>query len=211
MQIHRIACAVVAALAMGSTAYAQEPTSDSKFRALAGVGYTFGGDTLVNISLTPKNGASGPTYYEDLSGGAGLDLRLGGEYRFSNNFRMQAMVAYHNDQANGETAHASYRRVPVELLGHWRAGENWWLGGGIRRSFYGTLDREAGFKSGAATLPAAKWDIKFSTGAVLEAEYMMSKNWGLKMRAVKEKGLMEDDTEKFSADHVGAILTYYFD
>ncbi|MGE5452205.1 MAG: hypothetical protein ACM3VZ_10240 [Acidobacteriota bacterium] len=202
--------AFVAALALAQAAQAQEPLPDSKFRFLAGVGYTSGGDTLVNISLTPKNG-SGPTYYEDLSGGAGIDLRLGAEFRPSTTFRLQGMVAYHNDQANGVNAHASYRRVPVELLGHWRAGENWWLGGGIRKALYGTLDREAGFKSGGTTLPAEKWDIKFSTGLVLEAEYMMSKNWGLKMRAVKEKGRIEDETEKFSGDHVGAILTYYFD
>lgn len=78
--------------------------------------------------------------------------------------------------------------MPVELLAHWRAGDNWWLGGGVRKAF-----------------------VKFSAGLVLEAEYMMSKNWGLKMRAVKEKGLAEGDTEKFSGDHVGAILTYYFD
>lgn len=210
MQFRRILWAATAALTVASVAHAQEQTADKKFRVLAGVGYTFGGDTLVNVSLTPKNG-SGPTYYEDLSGGAGLDLRLGAEYHLSNTVRVQGMVAYHNDQANGLDAHVSYRRVPVELLAHWRAGENWWLGGGVRKSFYGTLDREAGFKSGSFTLPAAKWDIKFSTGVVLEAEYMMSKNWGLKMRAVKEKGLMEDDTEKFSADHVGAIVTYYFD
>lgn len=210
MQLQRIFCAVGAALALGGTAQAQDPAPDQKFRVLAGVGYTFGGDTLVNVSLTPKNG-SGPTYYEDLSGGAGLDLRLGGEFRLSKTVRLQGMVAFHNDQANGLDGHASYRRVPIELLGHWRASENWWLGGGVRKAFFGTLDREAGFKSGGVTLPAQKWDVKFSTGLVLEAEYMMSKNWGLKMRAVKEKGLVEDDTEKFSADHVGAILTYYFD
>lgn len=209
MQVTRFLCAAAATAAFCGTALAQE-VQDKKFRLMAGFGYTFGGDTLVNVSLTPDSG-SGPTYYEDLSGGAGLDLRLGGEYRLSNSFRLQGMVAFHNDQTTGLHAHASYRRVPVELLGHWRASENLWIGGGLRKAMNGTLDREAGFTSGGATLPARKWDIKFSTGVVLEAEYMMSKNWGLKMRAVKEKGLFEGDTEKFSGDHVGAIVAYYFD
>lgn len=215
MSIQRLICTAATLAALCGAAQAQE-AQDKKFRMMAGVGYTSGGDTLVHVTLTPTGGSgssssAGKTYYEDLSGGAGLDFRLGGEYRLSDTVRVQGMVAYHNDQANGNTAHVAYRRVPIELVAHWRASDNWWLGGGLRKATQGALDREAGFTSGGVTLPAEKVRITFNTGVLLEAEYMMSKNWGLKMRAVKENGRFEGDTEKFNADHVGLILAYYFD
>lgn len=185
-------------------------TTSSNFRPLLGIGYTFGGDTLVNVGLTPSSG-SGPTYEENLSGGAGLDLRAGLSWHLTERVRLQGMVAYHNDSANGKTAQVSYRRIPVELLAHWAASDNWWIGGGVRKALQGRFDRQAGFTVGDTTLDAYKESIKFSTGLVLEAEYMMSKNWGAKFRVVKESGRFETDTEKFNADHIGAIVTYNFD
>lgn len=209
MQI-RPALSGLLCLAMAcSNAFAQDTNKDSKFRILAGLGYTLGGDTIVNIELTPISG-SGSTYYEDLSAGAGLDFRLGGEYRLSDRVRIQGMAAYHNDQANGLSAAASFYRMPVELLGHWRATENLWIGGGVRKALSAKLNREAGFKVGDTTLPAAKVNAHFNTGIVLEVEYMMSKNWGLKMRAVKESVTLDGDPEKYEGDHFGGILTYYF-
>lgn len=196
------------ALASGN-ALAQDSGKESKFRVMAGVGYTLGGDTLVKVTLTPEGGA-GSTYYEDLSAGAGLDLRLGGEYRLSDRVRIQGMVAYHNDQANGRTAAVSFYRVPVELLAHWRATENLWIGGGARKALSAKINREAGFTVGDTTLPAAKADASFNAGVVLEAEYMMSKNWGLKMRAVKESVTIDGDPDKYAGDHIGGIVTYYF-
>ncbi|HET8871206.1 MAG TPA: hypothetical protein VFM48_12205 [Aquabacterium sp.] len=209
MAWHRLVCATALIATLSGAAWAEE-SGNSKFSVLAGAGYTWGGDTLVSIQLDPVSGTSGRTYYEDLSGGAGLDLRLGGQWLLSNKTRLQAMVAFHNDQANGIHGHASYRRVPVELLGHYKVSENWWVGGGLRKSTNGTLDREAGFTSGGVTLPSAKWNIKFDAAAVLEAEYMMNNNWGFKLRGVRERGRFEGYTEKFNADHFGLILTYYF-
>lgn len=209
MNWNRLACALALGALATASAFADEGSS-KKFSLLAGVGYTWGGNTLVSIQLDPVSGSSGHTYYEDLSGGAGLDLHLGGQMLVNDRTRLQAMVAYHNDQANGLHGYASYRRVPVELLGHYKVDEHWWLGGGLRKAMFGTLDREAGFTSGGVTLPAQKWDIKFDAALVLEAEYAMNDNWGLKMRAVRERGRFDGDTQKFNADHVGAIVTYYF-
>lgn len=207
----RSALTTLALLSLASgCSFAQTSNVDSKFRLMAGAGYTLGGDTLVNVTLTPESG-SGSTYEEDLSAGSGIDLRLGAEYRLTNTFRLQGMIGYHNDQANGLHAAVSFHRLPIELLGHWRATENLWVGGGVRKAVSAKINREEGFTSGGSTLPAAKAKATFNTGFVIEAEYMMSKNWGLKMRAVKESVSVEGETDKFSGDHVGGILTYYFD
>lgn len=200
------------ALALGvvATPALAGDAGSSSIRPLLGIGYTFGGDTLVRVGLTPTSG-SGPTYDEDLSGGAGLDLRTGLSWQVGDRVRLQGMVAYHNDSANGKTAQVSYRRVPIELLVHWAASDNWWIGGGLRKAIKGRYDRQAGFTVGETTLDAYKEGIKFSTAIVLEAEYMMSKNWGAKFRAVKESARFESAAEKFNADHIGAIVTYNFD
>ena len=209
MLFHRVICATLLLAGVGTSAFAQD-ASARKFQFMAGFGYTLGGDTIVPITLTPEN-VDGKSYHEDLSGGAGLDLRLGVQMRLSDKMRLQAMAAYHNDQANGIHGHASFRRIPVELVAHWRTSENWWLGVGVRQALNGMLDRQAGFKSGDTPLPARKWEVSFSPALILEAEYMMSPNWGLKMRGVKEHGKFKEFEEKFNADHVGAMVLYYFD
>lgn len=193
-------------------------TASSSIRPLLGIGYTWGGDTIAQVELKPVSGNSA-SQYEDLSGGAGLDLRTGASWHFSDKARLQAMVAFHNDSANGLSGQMSFRRVPIELLIHWQASDNWWVGGGLRRAFSGKYDRQAGFTRDievngeiqTVTLGAYKESAKFSTALVVEAEYMLSKNWGAKFRAVKESAKFELDTEKFNADHIGAIVTYNFD
>ncbi|MFN4265632.1 MAG: hypothetical protein ACK4F8_07815 [Aquabacterium sp.] len=172
------------------------------------------------MELKPVSGNSA-SQYEDLSGGAGLDLRTGASWHFSDKARLQGMVAFHNDSANGLSGQMSFRRVPVELLIHWQVSDNWWVGGGLRRAFSGKYDRQAGFKTDIevdgeiveVTLPAAKDKAKFSTSVVLEAEYMLSSNWGTKFRLVKESVRFDRvrGGEKLNADHIGAIVTYNFD
>lgn len=210
MLFKRLICATALLLGSTSASLAQQ-APQARLQFLAGAGFTFGGDTIVPVTLTPVNG-EGKSYEEDLSGGAGLDLRVGLQWRMSDTVRLQAMVAYHNDQANGIHGSTSYRRVPVELLAHWRATPNWWIGGGVRQATNGVRERGTGFTTADnRPLPPQKFPLSFSTGLVLEAEYMISPNWGFKMRGVKENGKFKTIDRKFNADHVGAMVLYYFD
>lgn len=201
-------CASLVLLTCASSALAgSEPENRAKF--LAGVGYTFGGDTLVAYQITPISG-SGPTYQEDLSGGAGLTLNLGGQFLLTQSLRVQGLIAFHADHVNGIDGEATYRRAPIELLTHWRATDNWWIGGGIRRATRGAFDISRKALSSGSTDFSYKESIRFSTAYVLEGEYVINKNWGVKLRAVKESGRFETATKDFNADHIGLIGTYYF-
>lgn len=196
-------------LAISSNAFADTSEPEKRAKFLAGIGYTFGGDTLADYQITPVNG-SGPTYVEDLSGGAGLILNFGGELLLTRSLRVQGLIGFHADHVNGINGEATYRRAPVELLAHWRATDNWWIGGGIRKATHGAFDISRQATSNGSTALAYKERIYFSTAAVLEGEYVINKSWGIKLRAVRESGRFETDTEKFNADHMGLIATYYF-
>lgn len=208
MHFRHLICASLVLLTCSSSALADSaPEKRAKF--LAGVGYTFGGDTLAGYEITPVNG-SGPTYHEDLSGGAGLILNAGGELLLTNSLRVQGLIAFHADHVNGINGEATYRRAPIELLAHWRATDNWWIGGGVRKSTRGAFDISRKALSSGSTDFSYKERIHFSTAFVLEGEYAINKNWGIKLRAVKESGRFETATEDFNADHMGLIATYYF-
>lgn len=211
--------AALALSVVSMPALAGDGTS-STIRPLLGIGYTWGGDTITQVELKPVSGDSA-NRYEDVSGGAGIDLRTGASWHFSDRARLQAMVAFHNDSANGLSGQISFRRVPVEFLIHWQATDNWWVGGGLRRAFNGKYERQAGFRADIevdgemveVTLPAAKDKAKLSTAVIFEAEYMLSKNWGTKFRLVKESVRFDRvrGGEKLNADHIGAIVSYNFE
>ena len=132
--------------------------------------------------------------------------------RLSDKMRLQAMAAYHNDQANGIHGHASFRRIPVELVAHWRTSENWWLGVGVRQALNGMLDRQAGFKSGDTPLPARKWEVSFSPAPDPGSRIRDEPELGLEnARREGARQSSRSSRKKFNADHVGAMVLYYFD
>ena len=209
MRIRQLIGSSLILLAISANAFADSNEPEKRAKFLAGIGYTFGGDTLADYQITPVNG-SGPTYNEDLSGGAGLILNFGGELLLTRSVRVQGLIGFHADHVNGINGEATYRRAPMELLAHWRATENWWIGGGVRKSIRGAFDISRKATASDSSEFSYKERIHFSTAAILEGEYVINRNWGIKLRAVKESGRFETDTEKFNADHVGLIATYYF-
>jgi hypothetical protein len=190
-------------------------------RPFIGAGYTWGGDTLIPVTVTIKGTST--QYKEDISGGAGLDLRFGFSYRFAAApLSVQASYGYHNDQVNGIDNDSSFfRRYPLELLLQWHTTERTRVGLGVRRTQRATL----GLRGGTCTYTDPTTGeretracddfhgrMSSTTGLILDGEYDVTPNWGLKARYVHEDYKFKGDPEntKYSGSHIGLLTVYYF-
>lgn len=192
-----------------------EDSNGSGLKPFIGAGFTWGGDTIQGLRLVPQ----GTTieYEEDISAGAGLDLRLGLAYRLSGQpLTLQASVGYHNDQASALNGTSRFRRYPVELLMQWHVSEKGRLGFGVRRALSASFLRE-GFtctdSGGTYDCPRISERMKSSTGLIIEGEWLVTPSWGLKARYVHESYRFKDpafDSSKYEGDHFGLMTSYYF-
>jgi outer membrane protein W len=187
-----VACAV--SLAFFNAAQAQ---TANPVRYVVGAGITGGGDKLATANYT--NGES-----SNVKAGSGLQLLAGVDYRVNQQVSLQANVGVHvhftPEASNGD---ANFTRIPVELLAYYHPNAQWRVGGGARLVASPKLNG-----SGAASYMDR--DFKNTTGLVLEAEYFVSPNVGIKVRAVNEKYEPKSSTGDFSGNHVGLFGNYYF-
>lgn len=201
------------ALALGTAqlATANDDTAGWGLRPFIGAGYTWGGDTVQR--WTYEETSSGNfSHEEDVSAGAGLDLRLGLSYRFgASPVSLQASIAHHIDQTHGVSSRAYFRRMPAELVLLWHANDRVRLGMGVRRSINATFKTSGGTCGNSACL-SFREKLKSSTGVILEAEWMMTPNWGLKGRYVFEDYRLKNAPSivEYEGDHFGVITNYYF-
>ncbi|MEN9868548.1 MAG: hypothetical protein RL748_4138 [Pseudomonadota bacterium] len=193
----KILLAVALPVVMISCAQAQEKVAAQPVRFLLGTGLTFGGDKLATAYYTNNTSAT-------INAGSGLQLWGGVDYRINPQFSLQGTVGYHThftpEASNGD---ASFSRIPVELLAYYHLNENWRLGGGVRFVSSAKLNGK-----GAASGLNQKFDDV--TGAILEAEYLYGANLGFKVRFVKEEYKATGFNTKFSGDHLGLMMNYYF-
>lgn len=193
-----------------------EDSNGSGLRPFIGVGYTWGGDTIQAWTLIPVGTTT--KYDEDISAGAGLDLRLGLAYRLNGlPLTLQGSVGYHNDQVNGFTGGEHYfRRYPIELLLQWHASEKGRLGFGVRRAVNASFVTKGGTcgPDGATyTCPSFNEGMKASTGLIVEGEWLVTPSWGLKARYVHESYRFKDpmvSSDKYEGDHFGLMTSFYF-
>ncbi|HEY1392247.1 MAG TPA: outer membrane beta-barrel protein [Methylibium sp.] len=185
-----------AAAALVAAPAAQAQYAPAPVRLVIGGGITGGGDRLATVYYNTGN-----SY--DITAGSLIHVFVGGEWRVAPRVSMQANVGYHFDRTDASNGSIRFERFPIELLAHYDINPVFRLGGGVR------------FVTGAklAGTGAVGGDIDFqsTTGLVLEGEYMMSSNLGLKLRAVP----VEDYTpsgggSKLNGSHVGFYLTGYF-
>jgi hypothetical protein len=167
---------------------------------LLGAGLTFGGDE-VGDTVRYNNGDT-----NTLHAGGLVDFRAGVEYQtIGSPLSFQLNVAYHLDRSSAKNGDISFSRVPVEALAHWRMGQAWRLGGGLRKA----LSVQAkGDGVGAQYVQDQKYTS--SVGLVAEGEYFFTPAFGLKVRAVSEKFKPDNGGKELSGDHIGVIAAYYF-
>jgi hypothetical protein len=220
----RHALALTLALSAITTAALADDDSNAYnkpgLRPFIGAGYTWGGTTLTPVTVNIKG--SSTQYKEDISAGAGLDIRLGFSYRFAAApLSLQASYGYHNDQVNGvENESFFFRRYPIELLLQWHTTERTRVGIGLRRTqraMFGSRGGTCTYPNDDGTTTTAECEethlrMRSSTGVILDGEYDVTPNWGLKARYVRESYRFKDYPEyrRYAGDHIGLLTVYYF-
>lgn len=187
-----LAC-VVAIASLSAQAQVRAP---SPLSIVAGIGVTAGGDKLATV------------YYRrgddiDIRAGSGLQLHGGLQYRVSQEFALQATAGVHTMAASARNGDADFTRFPVEVLAYYYPANSFRLGGGARFVYSPELDG-----SGVASNIGAKF--KDARGLVLEGEWLWGRNFGVKLRYVREEYEAEWTREKFSGNHVGLFANAYF-
>lgn len=211
------ALALALALSAANFAALAEDFNGKGLRPFVGAGFTWGGNTIIPVTITPQGTST--HYEEDVSAGAGLALQLGLSYRLgASPIGLQASYGYHNDQAHGLDGQASFRRRPVEFLVQYHANDRLRFGLGVRRATNATFAARGGTCTDNGTsfpCPRLSERLKGSTGVILESEWMVTPNWGLKARLVHENFHFQDsdvfdNEKKYKGDHIGLLTSFYF-
>jgi hypothetical protein len=194
----KVALSMALAIASLSSAQAQTttPQAPEQARFFVGMGFTGGGDKIATIKYT--DGDKG-----DVTFGSLIQLGAGVDYRVNDAFSLQASINDHVSSQGGSNGSLRFTRFPMELLAYYNVSPQWRVGLGAR------------YVSGAklkATGVLGDGSIKFdnTVGTIMEAEYAMNKQFGLKLRYVVEKYEVTGLSGKASGNHLGALVNYYF-
>jgi hypothetical protein len=189
------AASIALAACTGLAAVALPAAAADGWRPVIGTTLTGGGETLATVSYTDG------TTQKVRSGGL-IQLFGGIEYQAAD-FAVQATLGYHVDDTSARNGSVRFSRMPIELLGFWRASERVRLGGGARIA----TSPEVSSSGAASSVGDATFDSKL--GLVLQGEYMVwSDRASVLMRYVAEDyGVGRN---KISGNHVGVGFSYRF-
>lgn len=192
----KLALLITAVVATLGTAQAQTATyGPAPTRFLLGMGVSAGGDELASAHYTNGDNVN-------LHGGGVVYFSAGVDYRFAPAFSLQGTLNYHVDRANAQNGTIKFERVPLELIAYYQPHPAWRVGGGVRYVSSPKLS-SSGVASGL--------DVSFdsTTSAVIEGEYFVGPQLGIKLRYVNEtfkaRGYADVD-----GSHVGLSANYYF-
>lgn len=187
--------AAMAALPL--VAHSQTPQEDVVIRPFLSLGVTGGGDTFDRFRYS-----DGTT--KSVKAGGLVQFSLGMDISFESPFSAQVSLGYHTDSARGSDGKYNFSRYPFEVLGHWRLNDQMRIGGGIRSALNPKISSGGSLAGSSASFTA-------SPGLVLQGEYFVQRNLGLKLRVVNEtyKDKAAPQPE-FRGDHVGFFASLYF-
>jgi hypothetical protein len=196
-----IAASLMALCAFAGNALAQAQAqtdlkAEKQLRFFLGAGATFGGDKLASADLS----YSGTT---NITAGGLVQLHAGAIYKFNDTVSGSVAIGYHFDNINAKNGSITYKRYPVEVLGHYALTPVVRLGGGLR------LVNDAKLSS-SGDASGIKADFGSTTGVVLQGEYLMSDKLGITLRYVDEKYKINGTPYKVDGSHVGVMLNFYF-
>lgn len=199
--MQKLVISIALALAGAPVAQAQNMAPVGAFpikqlRGFVGAGLTYGGDKLATARYA--NGGN-----VDLHAGGLIALNGGIDYTVTQEFSFQGSIGYHVDQAHGSNGEIRFQRFPIEVLAYYKAAPQWRVGGGVRYIANPKLT-----SSGAAYIGEFKFDNAVS--GVIEAEYILSPQLGIKLRYVAEKIGNNYDSHKIDANHAGVFANLYF-
>lgn len=213
------ACGVAMSALCSAPVSAQQVEDGLRLRPMLGLGYSWGGDTIMPVTIIPQG--TSIQYQETIKAGSGIDLRAGVELGSPRSpFAVQLAVAYHNDGAGGlDNKHIDFRRVPLELIGYWRVSPQLRLGVGARKSTNASLRFSKNYCNQlklAFSDPELQcsYGLKSSLGAIVEAEYELTPTWGLRARYATESFKFKEQeefetTKTIHGDHFGIMSVWY--
>jgi len=235
----RLTCALLMAAAWAQPAWADEDDAPAAapgwWRPYVGVGYAWGGNTLAPIKI--KIIGTETIYDEDISAGAGLDLRLGLRLQPADwPIGIKMAAAYETDGAAGLSGWHSFSRHPIELGLSMSLSERWSVGVGARKSLRAKLrdhkdDYPYQVSDGVTTKTVpGKYDFhsrySSSMGAYAEVEWHVTSGLSLSARGIHESFRLKsealdtpygsasvdygDNGKRYGANSFSLALTYYF-
>ncbi|MBI5718544.1 MAG: hypothetical protein HZC37_12750 [Burkholderiales bacterium] len=191
------ATATMALAGLGAAGSASAQGVDRSVRGLVGIGLTGGGDKLATVQWS--NGDS-----TNINAGGQFDLRAGVDVRLGETpFSLQASLGWFAQRAGGTNGSVTFERFPLELMGSWRAADNFRLGAGVRRT------GDAKLKGRGAASNIGTTTFKGEVGGVLEGEWLFARIYGLALRAVSEE-YKAPNGEKADGSHIGLRFSVYF-
>ncbi len=198
ISMKKIAFLIAAAFVTIGSAHAQtfNAPAQKQARFFLGMGFTGGGDKIAEVQYT--NGDKG-----DVTFGSLIQLGGGFDYRVNEQLSLQASLNYHVSSEGADNGAIRFTRVPVELIGYYHVSPQWRIGVGARHVSNAKIT-----SSGIATMPTLKFED--TMGGILEAEYMMGGQIGIKLRYVAEKYEFSGVRQKASGNHVGLLANWYF-
>jgi hypothetical protein len=161
-----------------------------------GVGITGGGDKLANVTYT--NGDD-----QDIRSGGLVHYYAGVDVRATPFLSFQGTVGYHVDSSAGASnGSVRFTRIPIEALGYFHVADNIRIGGGVRLVNSPELKGK-----GVASNISDSYDN--TVGVVLEGEYLFTRWFGVKLRAVSESYKSKNTGIKANGDHAGVYAAFY--
>lgn len=189
---------------LAASAHAQ----DSAWRWYGAGGFSSGGDRITGGTIT-VTGTTRTIPFE-IRPGTATPLRLGAEYRFTNQLALRASAGRAVSDPTGSNGSLTFTTTSGELLGLYRVAGGLRFGLGVRQSY-------ADLKG--TGISAGDWRFTATPGVVLEAQYLFSNNdgafvstgpeFGFALRLVSEK--FQDPFDKtYSGDHfeVGMLINF---
>jgi hypothetical protein len=158
------------------------------------MGLSGGGDELA--SARTVNGD-----IEHIHAGGLVYFTAGVDYHLTPELSLQGTINYHVDSASTRNGDIRFERFPIELIGYYQPNPLFRIGGGVRYTSSPKL-------TGSSV--ASGRDVSFdnTTSAVVEAEYFVDWDVGVKLRYVHET--FKARGREIDGSHVGISANFYF-
>jgi hypothetical protein len=162
---------ILACMALFTMHCAQAQSIEPPFkpvRFLLGVGVSGGGDKLASGQYEDGSTA-------DIRAGGLLYLTAGIDYHIVPELSLQGTINYHVDDASAWNGDFRFERFPIELIGYYQPNPVFRVGGGVRYTVSPKL-------SSNGNAPEANASYANTTSAVVEAEYFLEPDCGIKLQ-----------------------------
>jgi hypothetical protein len=164
-------------------------------RLLLGVGVSGGGDRLVSAQY--EDGST-----VNLHAGGLVYLTAGVDYHILPEFSLQGTINYHVDSADARNGEIRFERYPIELIAYYQPNPVFRVGGGLRWVSGPKL-------TGSGLASDLSVSFEKTRSAVVEAEYFVDADLGIKLRYVNET-YKAPGRKDIDGSHVGLSANFYF-